>query len=174
MRDRSDRDVEDWRKSRSIQLIGLDIPKPVLTFDEAVFPKYIREQITACGFKEPTPIQAQGWPMALSGRDMIGIAQTGSGKTLAFILPAIVHINAQPLLAVGEGPIALVLSPTRELAIQTDAECQKFGATSKIKHTVGGIRSGFTCSDANSFRVCLQAIYGGQPKSVQARALAAG
>jgi hypothetical protein len=50
---------------------------------------------------------------------MIGIAQTGSGKTLAFILPAIVHINAQPLLGKGDGPIVLVLSPTRELAMQT-------------------------------------------------------
>jgi hypothetical protein len=51
--------------------------------------------IEGAGFKEPTPIQAQGWPMALSGRDVVGIAATGSGKTLAFLLPAIVHINAQ-------------------------------------------------------------------------------
>jgi ATP-dependent RNA helicase DDX5/DBP2 len=47
------------------------------------------------GFTNPTPIQCQGWPMALSGRDMVGISATGSGKTLAFLLPAIVHINAQ-------------------------------------------------------------------------------
>jgi len=47
------------------------------------------------GFRDPTPIQCQGWPMAMSGQDVIGIAQTGSGKTLAFLLPAIVHINAQ-------------------------------------------------------------------------------
>ncbi len=57
--------------------------------------------------------------MALSGRDVIGIADTGSGKTLAFVLPGIVHINAQPLLARGDGPIVLILSPTRELAMQT-------------------------------------------------------
>jgi ATP-dependent RNA helicase DDX5/DBP2 len=56
--------------------------------------------------------------MALAGRNMIGVADTGSGKTLSFILPAIVHINAQPLLKPGEGPIALVLAPTRELAQQ--------------------------------------------------------
>ena len=48
---------------------------------------------------KPTPIQIQGWPVALSGRDMVGIAETGSGKTLAFLGPAIVHINAQPSLA---------------------------------------------------------------------------
>ncbi|MCZ6914914.1 MAG: DEAD/DEAH box helicase [Rickettsia endosymbiont of Ixodes persulcatus] len=74
--------------------------------------------------------------MALSGRDMIGIAATGSGKTLSFVLPAIVHINAQPLLARGDGPIALFLSPTRELAQQTLGETTKFGHTSKIKQTV--------------------------------------
>ncbi|EEC11603.1 ATP-dependent RNA helicase, putative, partial [Ixodes scapularis] len=53
----------------------------------------------------PTPIQAQGWPIALSGRDMVGIAQTGSGKTLAYILPAILHISHQPYLERGDGPI---------------------------------------------------------------------
>lgn len=50
------------------------------------------------GFTEPTAIQAQGWPMALKGRDMVGIAETGSGKTLAYLLPALVHVNAQPRL----------------------------------------------------------------------------
>ena len=46
----------------------------------------------------PTPIQSQGWPMALLGRDLVGLAETGSGKTLAYLLPAVVHINAQPYL----------------------------------------------------------------------------
>ena len=45
-----------------------------------------------------TRMQAQGWPMALLGRDLIGLAETGSGKTLAYLLPAVVHINAQPYL----------------------------------------------------------------------------
>lgn len=53
-------------------------------------------------FTEPTPIQCQGFPLALSGRDMVGIAQTGSGKTLAYLLPAIVHINHQPYLERGD------------------------------------------------------------------------
>ena len=88
--------------------------------------------------------------MALSGRDMVGIAQTGSGKTLAFVLPSVVHINAQPLLKPGDGPVVLILAPTRELALQIEAECKKFGFSSKIKCT------------------CL---YGGVPKSGQIRAL---
>ncbi len=61
---------------------GQNVPKPVSTFDEAGFPKHVLEALYSQGFKEPTPIQAQGWPMALSGRDFVGIAQTGSGKTL--------------------------------------------------------------------------------------------
>lgn len=56
------------------------------------------QEIEKAGFTEPTAIQAQGWPMALKGRDLIGIAETGSGKTLAYLLPAIVHVNAQPFL----------------------------------------------------------------------------
>lgn len=58
----------------------------------------ILDAIAKLGFTEPTPIQAQGWPMALKGRDLIGIAETGSGKTLAYLLPALVHVSAQPRL----------------------------------------------------------------------------
>merc|ERR1719229_710288 len=83
----------------------------------------------------PPPIQAQGWPIALSGHDMVGIAQTGSGKTLAYILPAIVHINHQDYLRSGDGPIALVLAPTRELAQQISEVTQEFGSSSKLRHT---------------------------------------
>ena len=56
------------------------------------------QEVVKAGFTEPTAIQARGWPMALKGRDLIGIAETGSGKTLAYLLPAIVHVNAQPIL----------------------------------------------------------------------------
>jgi ATP-dependent RNA helicase DDX5/DBP2 len=82
------------------------------------------------GFKEPTPIQSQAFPIILNGHDFIGIAQTGSGKTLAFLLPSIVHINAQPTIKRGDGPIVLVLAPTRELAMQIEAQVELFGKTS--------------------------------------------
>jgi ATP-dependent RNA helicase DDX5/DBP2 len=111
------------------------------------------QEITKAGFTEPTPIQSQGWPMALKGRDLIGIAETGSGKTLAYLLPAIVHVNAQPILAPGDSPIVLVLAPTRELAVQIQQETTKFGASSKIKSTC---------------------IYGGVPKGPQVRDLQKG
>ena len=91
-------DVKRVRDKGSMTVIGSGIPKPIRTFEESAFPEYIMAAIRRCGFQSPTPIQQQGWPMALSGRAMIGVAQTGSGKTLAFLLPSIVHINAQPLL----------------------------------------------------------------------------
>ena len=78
-------------------------------------------------------IQSQAWPIALSGVDMVGIARTGSGKTLAFVLPAIIHIMAQPELRGGDGPVALILSPTRELAKQVQGEAAKFGAACGVK-----------------------------------------
>ena len=60
---------------------GRNVPKPVRTFEEASFPDYVLDELHRAGFKEPSPIQVQGWPIALSGRDMVGIAETGSGKT---------------------------------------------------------------------------------------------
>jgi ATP-dependent RNA helicase DDX5/DBP2 len=69
-------------------------------------PDYVLHEVLKAGFTEPTAIQAQGWPMALKGRDLIGLAETGSGKTLAYLLPAIVHVNAQPYL--GAFPLALI------------------------------------------------------------------
>ena len=78
-------------------------------------------------YTQPTPIQAQAVPTALSGRDIIGIAKTGSGKTAAFIWPLLIHIMDQPELKSGDGPIGLILAPTRELALQIYTEAKKFG-----------------------------------------------
>jgi len=72
---------------------------------------------------------------------MVGVAQTGSGKTLGYLMPALVHISAQPTLRPGDGPIALIIAPTRELAMQIHAEVMKFTATSDIRSTAvfGGV-----------------------------------
>merc|ERR1719331_1400867 len=132
----SEDEADRIRKHKSITLVdGRNVPKPVRTFEEASFPDYVLEEVARAGFREPTPIQVQGWPIALAGRDMVGIAETGSGKTLAFLLPAIVHINAQPYLEKGDGPIVLVMAPTREMAIQIQEEANRFGKSSKIKNT---------------------------------------
>jgi len=96
--------------------------------------------------------------MALSGRDVVGIAETGSGKTIAFCLPAIVHINAQALLSPGDGPIVLILAPTRELAVQIQQECTKFGKSSRIRNTCvyGGVPRGGQIRDlARGVEICI-------------------
>merc|ERR1719463_365403 len=138
----SEQEAESIRRSKNITIVeGDKVPKPVRTFEEASFPDYVLDEVQRVGFREPTPIQIQGWPIALSGRDMVGIAETGSGKTLAFLLPGIVHINAQPYLSRGDGPIVLVMAPTRELAIQIQEQANQFGKSSKIKNTCcyGGV-----------------------------------
>ncbi|KAF5620521.1 ATP-dependent RNA helicase DBP2 [Fusarium sp. NRRL 52700] len=150
---RSDADVEAFRRKHQMTIAGKDVPRPVETFDEAGFPRYVMDEVKAQGFPAPTAIQSQGWPMALSGRDVVGIAETGSGKTLTYCLPSIVHINAQPLLAPGDGPIVLVLAPTRELAVQIQEEMKKFGRSSRIRNTC---------------------VYGGVPKGPQIRDLSRG
>jgi len=150
---RSPQEIQAFRMKHMMRLTGQGIPNPIQTFAEANLPSYILKEIAHAGFTAPTPIQMQGWPMAMSGRDVIGVAQTGSGKTLAFLLPAIVHINAQPMLDRGDGPIVLVLAPTRELACQIKAEADKFGYSSNVKNTC---------------------IYGGAPKRDQANDLRAG
>ncbi|KAJ4424116.1 ATP-dependent RNA helicase dbp2 [Gnomoniopsis sp. IMI 355080] len=150
---RSTAEVEKFRRDHSMTIHGNDVPKPVETFDEAGFPRYVIDEVKAQGFPAPTAIQSQGWPMALSGRDVVGVAETGSGKTLTYCLPAIVHINAQPLLAQGDGPIVLVLAPTRELAVQIQQEMSKFGKSSRIRNTC---------------------VYGGVPKGPQIRDLSRG
>lgn len=90
---RSDDDVETFRQSNQITVAGKGCPAPIQSFEETHFPESVMKEMQKQAFTSPTPIQSQGWPIALSGRDMVGIAQTGSGKTLAYMLPAVVHIQ---------------------------------------------------------------------------------
>lgn len=75
-------DVTSFRMSNSITVTGDDVPHPNQAMEEVRFPEALMREMTKQGFTAPTPIQSQGWPIALSGRDMVGIAKTGSGKTL--------------------------------------------------------------------------------------------
>ena len=81
-------------------------------------------------------LQAQGIPIVMSGTDMIGIAKTGSGKTLAFLLPLFRHMNAQPPLEDDDGPISIIMTPTRELCMQIGKEIKKFSKCIKGARTV--------------------------------------
>mgnify|MGYP003654282549 CR=1 FL=1 len=91
-------------------------------------------------FTTPTPIQLQAVPVILSGRDIIGLAKTGSGKTAAFVWPMLTHVMDQPYLQEGDGPIAMIVAPTRELAHQLGAECRKFcrGMGINVAYLYGG------------------------------------
>ncbi len=113
-------EAEAYLKTHNITVRPLpDIPTlfPITSFDALPIPDSLRGAFSA--FKEPTPIQACAWPPALSGRDVVGIAETGSGKTLAFGIPALARLLSSADNVVGKGPRALVLAPTRELALQT-------------------------------------------------------
>lgn len=102
-----------------IKVKGESCPRPILKWSQLGFPKMLLSLIEEkLGFEQPTPIQSQALPVIMSGRDMLAIAKTGSGKTLAFVIPLLRHVSDQPSLQSDEGPIALILSPTRELALQ--------------------------------------------------------
>ena len=102
----------------SHQVSGIDPPKPVCSFAHFSFGEELTKAIRKAEYTEPTPIQAQGVPAALSGRDIIGIAKTGSGKTAAFLWPLLMHIVDQKNIQIGDGPIGLICAPTRELSQQ--------------------------------------------------------
>jgi len=104
----------------------IPIPKPIVNLEETPFPDWATIVLRNKAWQAPTPIQIQAWPTATEGFDMIGIAATGSGKTMAYVLPMLVHIMAQPELKPGEGPVGLVLLPTRELCDQVRNEIAAF------------------------------------------------
>ncbi|KAJ1913848.1 hypothetical protein H4219_005029 [Mycoemilia scoparia] len=114
--------VEENRLNWHIIVDGQNIPPPIPAFKSMRFPEPVLEYLEEKGIVRPTPIQMQGLPVALSGRDMIGIAFTGSGKTMAFSLPLLMlalEEECKMSLVKGEGPIGIILCPSRELARQT-------------------------------------------------------
>ncbi|KAL9094290.1 MAG: hypothetical protein Q9165_003430 [Trypethelium subeluteriae] len=120
-------DVSDLRfKLDGIQVRGVDVPKPVTKFSQFGLGVVTLDVINKLGFTSPTPIQSQAVPAIMAGFDVIGVAKTGSGKTLAYILPAMRHIRDQRPLEGLDGPIGLILAPTRELATQIHRDCRPF------------------------------------------------
>lgn len=125
--------VIELRQKLNLRVSGAAPPKPCTSFAHFGFDEQLMHQIRKSEYTQPTPIQCQGVPIALSGRDMIGIAKTGSGKTAAFIWPMLVHIMDQKELEPGEGPIAIIVCPTRELCQQIHAECKRFGKAYSLR-----------------------------------------
>jgi ATP-dependent RNA helicase DDX42 len=133
----SESEVAQYREELEIHMNSYkELGRPIKTFKQAGFDPTMLKEIERAGYTAPTPIQAQTLPLALSGRDIIGLAKTGSGKTLAYVWPIIVHILNQPQMKLGDGPIALVLAPTRELASQIHVEAKKFAKIYNIRSVV--------------------------------------
>ncbi|CAN6801229.1 unnamed protein product [Brassica oleracea var. botrytis] len=143
---------EAYSRRHEITVSGGQVPPPLMSFETTGFPPELLREVLTAGFSAPTPIQAQSWPIAMQGRDIVAIAKTGSGKTLGYLIPGFMHLqhirNDSRM-----GPTILVLSPTRELATQIQDEAVKFGRSSRISCT------------------CL---YGGAPKGPQLRDLERG
>ncbi|OAY73706.1 DEAD-box ATP-dependent RNA helicase 35A [Ananas comosus] len=119
----------DLRRRWHILVDGDDVPPPIPSFRDMRLPDPVLRKLREKGIVRPTPIQVQGLPVVLSGRDMIGIAFTGSGKTLVFVLPLIMAALQEELImpvVPGEGPFGLVVCPSRELARQTFEVVEQF------------------------------------------------
>lgn len=109
-----------------IKVNGRDVPKPVQKWSQCGLNIQSLEVIKKLGYERPTAIQMQALPAIMSGRDVIGVAKTGSGKTMAFMLPMFRHIRDQRPLEGSDGPIGLIMTPTRELATQIHKEAKPF------------------------------------------------
>ena len=109
-----------------IKIRGVDAPKPVQKWSQCGLGVQSLDVIQKLGYDKPTSIQSQAIPAIMSGRDVIGVAKTGSGKTVAFLLPMFRHIKDQRPLDTLDGPVGLVMTPTRELATQIHKECKPF------------------------------------------------
>uniref|UniRef100_A0A2K1WTF4 RNA helicase n=1 Tax=Populus trichocarpa TaxID=3694 RepID=A0A2K1WTF4_POPTR len=119
-------------------------PAPIESFEDMCLHQSIMKDIAHHEYTRPTLIQAQAMTVALSGRDLLGCAETGSGKTAAFTIPMIQHCLAQPPVQRGDGPLAMVLAPTRELAQQIEKEVKRFSRSLESFRTaivVGGTKS---------------------------------
>lgn len=113
--------VEKYYQDNAITITSTEPLTPVLSFSQLSVTDQLKEALST--FSNPTPIQACSWPVALAGKDVIGIAETGSGKTLAFGIPALHHIANAAIN--NKGLSVLVVSPTRELAMQSHETFEK-------------------------------------------------
>ncbi|XP_076306485.1 putative ATP-dependent RNA helicase Pl10 isoform X3 [Tachypleus tridentatus] len=130
-----------------VEATGEDCPSHISSFDECSLTEIIRNNIELARYSRPTPVQKYAIPIILAKRDLMACAQTGSGKTAAFLVPILNHIyeNGPPKdlpepqkfsSRIKQYPLALVLSPTRELACQIYDEASKFSYRSRVRPCV--------------------------------------
>nr|GEY44639.1 DEAD-box ATP-dependent RNA helicase 21 [Tanacetum cinerariifolium] len=139
----TERDWRIFREDFNISYKGSKIPRPMRSWVESRLSNELLKAVDRAGYKTPSPIQMAAIPLGLQQRDVIGVAETGSGKTAAFVLPMLTYITRLPPISEeneAEGPYAVVLAPTRELAQQIEEETVKFAHYLGIKvvSIVGG------------------------------------
>jgi len=147
-----DAEVAARRDADECKVRGKGCPPPIEAWSQAGLPdKALAALLRGFGADAaPFPIQKQALPALMSGRDVIGIAKTGSGKTLAFVLPLLRHIMDQPPVRDGaDGPVALILAPARELALQIWREAKRFAAPLGLRAIAvyGGAKVGDQIAD---------------------------
>ncbi|KAK7268206.1 hypothetical protein RIF29_20899 [Crotalaria pallida] len=124
-----------------VETSGDNVPPPVNTFAEIDLGEALNQNIQRCKYVKPTPVQRYAIPISLAGRDLMACAQTGSGKTAAFCFPIISGIMREqyvqrPRVARTAFPLALILSPTRELSCQIHDEAKKFSYQTGVRVVV--------------------------------------
>ncbi|KAG7514897.1 hypothetical protein JOB18_045189 [Solea senegalensis] len=122
--DLTDEQVQRVKQELGIETQGTDVRRPIIEFEHCGFPATLRSNLKKAGYEAPTPVQMQMVPVGLSGRDVIASADTGSGKTVAFLLPVVVRALEKPAHS-AHSPVALILTPTRELAIQIERQAKE-------------------------------------------------
>ncbi|XP_053094346.1 probable ATP-dependent RNA helicase DDX59 [Pangasianodon hypophthalmus] len=120
----SEDQVERVKKELSVVTEGQNVTRPIIEFEHCHFPEALRMNLKKAGYEAPTPIQMQMVPVGLAGRDVIATADTGSGKTIAFLLPVVVHCLEKEAGS-SPGPVSVILTPTRELAIQIERQVKE-------------------------------------------------
>lgn len=127
MAEKSEQEIDELRlEFDGIKVRGVKCPRPFTRWSHCGLPSPVMDVVRKLKFERPFSIQAQSIPAIMSGRDVIGVAKTGSGKTLAFLLPMFRHIKDQRPLEGLDGPIAIIMTPTRELATQIHKECRPY------------------------------------------------
>ncbi|KNA04725.1 hypothetical protein SOVF_197040 [Spinacia oleracea] len=139
----TERDWRIFKEDFNISFRGSKIPKPMRNWVEGKLSSKLLKAVERAGYKNPSPIQMAAIPAGLQQRDVTGVAETGSGKTAAFVLPMLDYITRLPPITDKndvEGPYAVVMAPTRELALQIEEETVKFAHYLGIKvvSIVGG------------------------------------
>ncbi|NXE53135.1 DDX59 helicase, partial [Casuarius casuarius] len=118
-----DEQIRNLKLQLGIAVLGQQVPRPIIEFEHCGFPETLNHNLKNSGYEVPTPIQMQMIPVGLLGKDILASADTGSGKTAAFLLPVIMKVLKET-----ETPSALILAPTRELAIQIERQAKELMA----------------------------------------------